>query len=167
MCFCDTTVEDTAVFTAAPPGTAPILKQLSVGHPGPAVFDAGQFQSVDQGRYTYYSSDGTCCNSDTVFEVTDGNGVKKFLRNFRSSVKIAGTDLSFRNPPQFNHVLRTEYSIAHAEHETDAVLQHLFYHPNTAPFLATRFIQRLGGISSPSPRYVRTVARGTSTLPGL
>ena len=31
------------------------------------------------------------------------------------------------------------------------------YHPNTAPFLATRFAQRFG-ISNPTPRYIETAA---------
>ena len=44
-----------------------------------------------------------------------------------------------------------------AEFETDAVLDHYFYHDNTAPFLALRFIQRLVS-SNPSPRYVESVA---------
>ena len=41
-----------------------------------------------------------------------------------------------------------------ALHETDAVLDHLFEHDNTAPFLAYRFIQRFVG-SNPSPRYIK------------
>lgn len=44
-----------------------------------------------------------------------------------------------------------------AHHETDAAIDHVFYHKNTAPFLAYRFIQRFG-ISNPSPRYIKQVA---------
>jgi len=42
-------------------------------------------------------------------------------------------------------------------HETEAVLSHLMHHPNTAPFVAQRTIQRLV-TSNPSPRYVKAVA---------
>ena len=49
-----------------------------------------------------------------------------------------------------------------AEAETEAVLDHLFYHPNTAPFTATRLIQNLV-TSNPSPRYVRAVATAWKT----
>jgi len=44
------------------------------------------------------------------------------------------------------------------EYETDAALEHYFYHNNTAPFLAIRLAQRFG-ISNPSPRYVETISR--------
>ena len=42
-------------------------------------------------------------------------------------------------------------------HETEALLHHLMYHKNTAPFVAYRLIQRLV-TSNPSPRYTRAVA---------
>ena len=48
-------------------------------------------------------------------------------------------------------------SIRDAEHETDALIEHLFWHKNVAPFMATKLIQRLTS-SNPSPRYVKAVA---------
>lgn len=47
-------------------------------------------------------------------------------------------------------------------YETDAALEHYFYHPNTAPFLAIRFAQRFG-ISNPSPRYVEAISSAFRT----
>ena len=44
-----------------------------------------------------------------------------------------------------------------AQYETDAVLDHYFFHDNTPPFLALRLIQRLV-TSNPGPRYIQTVA---------
>ena len=44
-----------------------------------------------------------------------------------------------------------------AQHETDALIDHLVWHKNVAPFLATRLIQRFTS-SNPSPRYVKAVA---------
>ena len=46
---------------------------------------------------------------------------------------------------------------ADAEVETEALLDHLFHHPNTAPFIAHRLAQRFT-TSNPSPRYVGVVA---------
>ena len=42
--------------------------------------------------------------------------------------------------------------------EIDAFLDHLFNHPNTAPFIALRLIQRMT-ISNPSPKYIHDVAQ--------
>jgi hypothetical protein len=44
-----------------------------------------------------------------------------------------------------------DHLIAPAEHETEALVDHLFEHENTAPFVAYRMIQRLV-TSNPSPR---------------
>ena len=46
---------------------------------------------------------------------------------------------------------------ADAAHETEALLDHLFEHSNTAPFVAHHFIQRFV-TSNPSPRYVEAAA---------
>jgi uncharacterized protein (DUF1800 family) len=43
-----------------------------------------------------------------------------------------------------------------AHYETDAALDHYFYHPNTAPFVATRLAQRFG-VSNPSPGYMERI----------
>lgn len=159
MCFCNTTVTDTAVFSEPPANASEIFEELNVGFPNLAMFDSGMYVPQQQRDYTYYSSDSSCCSIDTVFEARDSNGITRFYRNIYSNVSVAGTGFTFRNPPQFNSILSSEYSVADAQHETNAVLEHLYFHENTAPFLATRFIQRFG-ISSPSPRYVRAVAKG-------
>jgi len=156
VCYCDISVTEVLAFSSLPSNAAQIQSRLKIGFPAPASFDSGTFSAQTHSDYTYY---GACCSEDTVFGVTDSNGIPRFFRNIDSTVVIAGTTLNFRNPPQFNSVLSTEYSVADAEHETEALLEHLFYHSNTAPFLATRFIQRFG-VSSPSPRYVQEVARG-------
>ena len=54
-------------------------------------------------------------------------------------------------------VLNTEATAGKAAYETDAALDHYFYHDNTAPFISIRLIQRMV-TSNPSPRYVETVA---------
>ena len=47
-------------------------------------------------------------------------------------------------------------------YETEALLDHLFFHPNTAPFIAHRLIQRMT-TSNPSPTYVKAVSTAFST----
>jgi cullin-associated NEDD8-dissociated protein 1 len=69
-------------------------------------------------------------------------------------VKV-GTEFEFRNPVHF--VQFTDLNVRDAEYETEAVLDHLFFHDNTAPFVAHRLIQRFTS-SNPSPRYVTVVA---------
>lgn len=54
--------------------------------------------------------------------------------------------------------LYTEQNMIDAEYETDALLEHLVYHDNVAPFVAVRVMQRFG-VSNPSPRYVKTCAQ--------
>jgi len=50
------------------------------------------------------------------------------------------------------------FSISESMYETDAALDEYFYHENTAPFIASRLIQRLVS-SNPSPRYIAAVAQ--------
>ena len=42
--------------------------------------------------------------------------------------------------------------------DIDGLLDHLFNHPNTPPFIARKLIQRFT-VSNPSPRYIRDVAQ--------
>ena len=49
-----------------------------------------------------------------------------------------------------------------AQYETEATLDHYFYHDNTPPFLAMRLIQRLV-TSNPGPRYIENVANAFKT----
>ena len=53
-------------------------------------------------------------------------------------------------------------------YETEALLHHLMWHQNTAPFIAYRLIQRLV-TSNPSPRYTKVVtdAFRTATYDGV
>eukprot|EP00547_Thalassionema_nitzschioides_P008451 CAMPEP_0194227304 /NCGR_PEP_ID=MMETSP0156-20130528/42790_1 /TAXON_ID=33649 /ORGANISM="Thalassionema nitzschioides, Strain L26-B" /LENGTH=2008 /DNA_ID=CAMNT_0038959783 /DNA_START=685 /DNA_END=6711 /DNA_ORIENTATION=- len=98
-------------------------------------------------------------NTETVFEVSY-HGETRFFRNMKSSVNILSTSggvtpWSFRNPPHFMSLSRPE--TRDAFYETEEVLKHYAHHPNTAPFVAVRLIQRFG-ISNPSPPYVEAVA---------
>jgi uncharacterized protein (DUF1800 family) len=49
-----------------------------------------------------------------------------------------------------------------AQFETEAVLDHYIYHPNTAPFVSFRLLQRFG-ISNPSPVFLSCVSQAFFT----
>ena len=76
---------------------------------------------------------------------------------------------SFPNPVHFMGLLQDysgdgigETNRRDAEYETSAILEHYFYHPNTAPFVCIRLMQR-AGFSNPSPRYVQACSNAFRT----
>ena len=115
-------------------------------------------------------------------------GIGKATSDYRAicrkqlSVDAAGssamTGFSFRNAPNFvpnvghldsvtGGVAKNPYGdddhlAAACYHETDALIDHLFEHDNTPPFIAYRLIQRMVS-SNPSPRYVKAVATAFAT----
>ena len=46
--------------------------------------------------------------------------------------------------------------------QVESLLDHLFFHPNTAPFISYRLMQRFG-TSNPTPAYVQDVATAFRT----
>ena len=59
-------------------------------------------------------------------------------------------------------LIHTFIASSDAQYETDAVLDHYFFHDNTPPFLASRLIERLV-LSNPNPRYIQAVANAFKT----
>lgn len=161
-CLCKVSVEDEAVFDAPPTSASLISQQLTVGHVDPKLYD-GVFSMNNGNGYKYYCKKFVCFDHHTVFEVRDDHtGRTLYLRNLKSTVRVKDSGFSFRNPVQFHHLYPNELSIAKAEAETEAVLEHFFFHKNTPPFVSTRLIQRFG-ISNPSPPYVLRVATAFRT----
>lgn len=67
---------------------------------------------------------------------------------------------SFRNAPHFMSLIMEynqygEQTLRDAQYETEEVLDDIFYHPNVAPFLCIRLIQRLV-TSNASPSHVKS-----------
>ena len=121
-------------------------------------------------------------DADTVFEIVDatpgryGRRQTKYLLNRASTVVIGNQNadnivFSFRNPTNHMPNIGAEITLPNgthpyaarvgtkqsAEYETEALLTHLFEHPNTAPFVGKQLIQKMV-TSNPSPRYVTAVA---------
>jgi len=153
MCLCDVSVTDEPAFKgSAAPSRTQVLTTLPVG-----AFEPSGAQSGSKAGVTWYNpNDSGTFTTETVFEVIDDNGVRQLRKNLKSTTKILQSNLSFRNPVHFISLTDAEGRDAH--HETDAAIDHYFYHPNHAPFLAIRFAQRFG-ISNPSPRYIREIAK--------
>jgi uncharacterized protein (DUF1501 family) len=154
VCVCDVSVSEAQVFfDGREPTPTQVLTSLSIGAFDPK-FNFTTWRSKSKNGVIIYTTNGRLTSS-SVFEVTDANGIRQFRKNVKSTVKIVGTTYSFRNPVHFVSISDPE--VFQAEHETDAALDHYFYHPNTAPFLALRFAQRFG-ISNPSPGYITRIA---------
>lgn len=159
-CLCDTRVQENLVFSSDPTDAEDIRSSLSIGNFDPSTYDSGYFDApVAINDYQVYFRSGQSYNEDTVFEI-EYLGKTYFYKNIESVVHIlnqSGQDTAFslRNPPHFMNFVSQDARDAH--HETDAVLDSYFYHPNVPPFVAIHFINRFG-MSNPSPRFVEAVS---------
>lgn len=156
-CLCDISIEDTAVFTSIP-SVEEVVSNLHVGGADITRFDGEYTEVQNVSGVTVYNKNSVGYTSDTVFKVYH-RGTDRYFKNLRSTIRI-NNSFAFRNPPQFLNPAMHEPR--DAMYETDAVLEHLFYHDNMPPFLALRLIQRFE-ISNPSPRCIEAVAEAFKT----
>ena len=166
-CLCDVTASSSAVFTDSQRiPNASEVEALPLGALDPAAYDEGAYFrctsalcNASDVRVWTNTSDELVFTEDTIFEVPIGDGgATKFFKNQELRVSVDGH--SFRNPPT---LIDFAYpTLRQAELETDAVLDHLTTHANTAPFIARKLIQLLTS-SNPSPRYVLAVATAFRT----
>lgn len=156
-CLCDITIEESTIYTSRP-AVADIILNLHIGGVDTTSFDGEYTEAESSSGVTVYHKNGSGYTTDTIFKI-DYYGKESFFKNLLSTVKINST-YSFRNPPQFLNPAMHEPR--DASYETDALLKHLFYHDNQAPFLALRLIQRFE-VSNPSPRYIESVAQAFTT----
>jgi uncharacterized protein (DUF1501 family) len=158
-CVCDVSVKETQVyFEGDRPSRDQVLSSLKIGAFNPALMSTTTTSTTING-VKYYHFNGKI-SSQTILEVFDTNGVKQFRKNVKSIVSIDGSIASFRNPVHF--ISHSDGEVHQAHDETDAALEHYFYHSNTAPFLSIRFAQRFG-ISNPSPGFVKRIANAFRT----
>lgn len=159
MCVCDVYVVNEQVFSNGQiPTRDSVLDSLHIGAFDPVTTNLG-LSPTTIGDVTRYTKNGVL-TAESIFEVTDDNGIRQLLKNERSTVHLTGRSISFRNAVHF--ISLSDPEVRDAEQETDAALDHYFYHSNTAPFLAIRFAQRFG-VSNPSPRYIERIATSFRT----
>ena len=169
VCLCNLTVVDSAVFSVRP-SVSDIAMTLSIGSVAPSWFGSSYVLSESvNGVDVYQPNASSAYTINTIFGLTV-DGETKFFKNMRSSAMIGSGNITFsaRNPPHFmNFIVPDTRDVMY---ETDAVLDHYFYHPNVAPFISRRIIQRFG-ISNPSPRYISqaatSFAKGTYASQGF
>jgi cullin-associated NEDD8-dissociated protein 1 len=184
-CMCEMSVAMTVPFTDASsiPGRADIESTLFIGAPDPTTFGAGVYtlctnaacKSKGEVRvYTKVGSGSGKFDASTVFELPSrragGLGLQFFNRV--STVRVGSAGATFRNPPAFLPLVgestmgrswqSDELDLSAVEAETQAHLDHLSEHDNTAPFVVYRLIQRLV-TSNPSPRYMRAAVAAFRT----
>ena len=174
-CLCDFAVRDSPVFRdpSKLPTATQVVGNLFNGAPEPISFGRLYERcttTVCQSRTdvrVWVKRGTTKWDMSTIFELAPRRrgGRRRFLFNSRSIVTV--NDHSFRNPPAFMPLageqarLGVQWTsgrllVPRAEQEVEALLEHLFEHQNTAPFVAYRLIQRLV-TSNPSPRYMSNV----------
>ncbi len=158
-CFCNIQVNEEMVFSSTP-SSEDVIATLKIGNRPPESYDTETYslQHDANGVKIYQKTGEALFSKETLFGVTY-QGALTYFKNMQSIVEIVGNTggvtYEFRNPPVFLNIAKPD--TRDAIYETEAVLDHYFWHPNTAPFLATRLIKRFG-ISNPTPRYVKAVA---------
>eukprot|EP01122_Echinamoeba_exundans_P008354 TRINITY_DN275_c0_g1_i1.p1 TRINITY_DN275_c0_g1~~TRINITY_DN275_c0_g1_i1.p1 ORF type:complete len:1994 (-),score=503.35 TRINITY_DN275_c0_g1_i1:77-6058(-) len=190
-CICNFTVTTTTAFAstgdlAAVAGDGAVdalADRLFIGASRPGLYDAGTYRQCTDAACTnlkgvtvwLHSSDsGNALSTLTIFELPPFRVGRRprYVFNRVSTVSVSGA-FSFRNPPRFNPLLgeltdsgqeyhRDGLWTNQAEYEVEALLEHLFEHDSTAPFVAYRFIQQMV-TSNPSPRYVTEVVKAFRT----
>ena len=139
-CSCSMTVETRSIFQSVPSGEELQSKAVRIGS-----YAAHIALTSSPGSVNVYGNLG---EPETTFEYQG-----KFYKNKESVVKVG--NFEFRNPPVFVTLEEPQERDAHLE--VESLLDHLFYHPNTASFISLRLIQRFTS-SNPSPGYVKAVA---------
>ena len=90
--------------------------------------------------YTRGTAEALPFDKIAIFAIRVNQTRTVHLANVQSIVTIGDTSdpvaFSFRNPPQFMKLV--DPTQQDALYETEALLDHLFYHQNVAPFVATR-----------------------------
>jgi len=161
-CLCDVTVSEVAVFTSLPSSDEEVLSNLYIGAFDPTAYDDGTYTTEVNGDIIAYHKNGVL-SSSTIFEVTDKFGRVRLLKNSKETVGVVGSpEISFRSVPDFISLINEEAAARDVIYEVDAMLDHLFYHDNTAPFIAKRLIQHFT-TSNPDPSYVKAVVTAFRT----
>ena len=162
-CVCSADITESQIFSSAEEVSSidQLMSELYAGAVDPATFDAGTYTNLgdcDIPGVTVHSKAGGCLglSHDTIFSF-ELKSRPLFLKNVVSTVSIgsSSSSFSFRNPVHFISLADPE--VRDMYHETNFVLESLFYHPTHPPFLAIRMIQRFG-ISNPSPAFIERVA---------
>lgn len=178
-CVCNVTVHTTRVFWQDDelPTSNEADERLRVGSAPPDSFDSGAYiQCVSTACMAtdvevWVRASSGVVDEDTIFKVVRNSSFPLYLANMQSTVVLGDSVYHFRNPPQFMSHVPARVAARDAAYEVEALLDHLFTHTNTPPFIARALIKKMT-VSNPTPRLVRAVAQafsnGTCTVaPGV
>ena len=187
-CLCGVKVTDTPAYTDIKkiPTADKLLSSLFIGAPAPSnepgVYTQCKTCAKQAGVTVYIrGSSGSAAElkETALFAIDTGKGKMAYLMNRVSMVGVGSsadgksTLFHFRNPPNLmpgvgevwptavgwnRHKMRKDM----VTNEIDALISHVFYHDNTAVFVARKLIMRLV-TSNPSPRYIKTAATAFTT----
>ena len=183
-CLCDVNVTSVALFTKTMPSAETVRTTAFIGAPPVSSFDPNTYTlcetaaCVADSELKVWVLAGSDWEAETtIFETSHlmyAGDTVRFFKNRISTVKLLQQPtMSFRNPPRFMPLtgefpVRTrpwrgpDIYLPQAQEEVQALLDHLSFHQNTAPFVAYRLIQRLV-TSNPSLRYVKAVVTAFKT----
>ncbi|KAL7568310.1 hypothetical protein ACA910_018446 [Epithemia clementina (nom. ined.)] len=153
ICLCDVSASEYRAFSSAAPPTRDEVLALPFGAFQPS---GGKVAVAGMAGVWVYESGAY--SEQTVFEVVDDFGRTHLRKNKRATVSLVGTASRLDFPTPVHMMSLAEENERDAMYETDAALDHYFYHPNTAPFLSYRFAQRFG-ISNPTPAYIKAITQ--------
>ena len=178
-CVCRVHVDDAPVFVSAADIAAlagpkvlaaALASRLPIGAPPPEHYGNGAYSLCATATcaglgnlvtlYTRGTPEAPLMDQTAIVRVVVNGTRVAHLANRQSVVSLAQGTYTFRNPPSFMSV--HELTARDAIYETDALIDHLVYHANTAPFISKALIQFLV-TSNPSPRYVASVVAAFKT----
>ena len=188
-CLCNVTVTDHTVYTDVKkiPTAETLLSTLFIGAPAPSnepgVYTRCKSCAQQTGVTVYVrgkSASPAELDQAAVFAIESGKGKVTYLMNRLSMVGVGESSdgssnlYTFRNPPNLmpgigEEWINHDYGWKSSKFRTDmvtneinALIDHVFYHDNTAVFVARKLIMRLV-TSNPSPRYIKTVSTAFRT----
>ncbi len=135
-CRCSIEVVNERVFSSKPKKYQ-VLSNLHIGGVHPHLIDYEDTMTAEDMVLHIFNKDYPY-SQNTVFQVDDNYGRRLYLKNMSSTVRIKGTIFKFRNPPSFYNAVPESID---AQFETEATIDQYFYHENTAPFLAQRYVR--------------------------
>ena len=131
---------------------------MRVGAFDPSMFDEGEYvivgtESVEPDGVTVYrkNNEADDFTTETVFRVMDDNSRYRYLKNVRSIVRVCNGSFSYKNGPTFFDAADPE--VISADHETEALFDHVISHPNVPPSVCLMLLQ-YSGYSDPAPHHV-------------
>lgn len=157
-CLCNTTLEETPVFTSTPSRNE-VLSLCKVGAIEPAIYGDEAYTLSSKSSddvLVYAKNESDSFATDTIFRVVDDNSNIHYRKNVYSLVRVCNGAFSFRNPVSFFDIVDPE--VLSKEYEFDALMDHVNSHPNTPPSICIKLL-KYHGFSNPTPHHIEACCK--------